>query len=389
VDAIRKSASETVPTLIIGAGIAGATTAAALARAGAGPGLILEREPIPGAHASGKNAGIACVAEFDPVVRALAVPSVRRLHDMTSAGVPILRPGTSVYLGDATVEDRFQSCVEALRGVGARAERLSPSRARERFPLLERFVFEHAMLSGDEGIIDIHALLLGYLDEARRGGFDVATRSDVLEIRSEHGRVTGVLTPRGFIRADVVIDAAGAWAGHMGRARALPLQPLRRHLLVTADQNVLPSDAPLIWHVSSRYYLRPEGRGLLVSPGDETPSPACVPQVDPAAIDLLAAKLAATAPSLTDLPVRSSWACLRTFASDRRPVIGWDPELRGLFHVSGLGGFGMGTSWAVGEVAAALVRGVTVPFVEPADVAPERLVTAPVSGALRVKREPR
>jgi D-arginine dehydrogenase len=133
-------------------------------------------------------------------------------------------------------------------------------------------------------------------------------------------------------------------------------------------------DGPFAWHLDAGFYLRPEGEGLLLSPCDESSHDPGVPNVDPAAADLLAAKLLGTAPSLADLELRTSWACLRTFAPDRRPVIGPDAEVAGLFHVSGLGGSGMGTSWAVGELAAALVRGLPAPFIDAADVAPARLV---------------
>jgi D-arginine dehydrogenase len=102
--------------------------------------------------------------------------------------------------------------------------------------------------------------------------------------------------------------------------------------------------------------------------------PAGDPPTDPAALDLLAEKLSRWAPVLTDLPIRRSWACLRTFSPDRHPIIGPDPELAGLFHVSGLGGFGAGTSAAIGELAATLLVGRTPDWVAASTVAPGRLV---------------
>jgi D-arginine dehydrogenase len=370
---------DAVRIVIVGGGVAGAATAAALARAGMGPGVILEREPIPGSHASGKNAGIACIAEFDPLVRRLAVESVFRLHRITSAGVAVVRRASGLYLGGEAQRDRFARCVAGVEALGARAALLDRDQACARFPFLAAFAFDLAMESLDEGVIDVHALLLAYLDEARQGRFSLLTRTDATDLRIEGSRVCGVVTSRGTIRADVVVDASGAWAGRLGRSVALPLQPVRRHLFVSANAGGVPSSAPLVWHVRDGYYFRPEGAGLLLSPCDESIHPPEPPQVDPAAADLLATKLAATAPALADLAIRSSWACLRTFAPDRRPIIGADPEIAGLFHVSGLGGFGMGTSWAVGEVASAIVRGAPVPFIDAADVGLDRLATAPAA----------
>jgi D-arginine dehydrogenase len=362
--------------VIVGAGVAGATTAAALARAGMGPGLVLEREPIPGSHASGKNAGISCLVEFDPVVRRLAVEGVRRLQAMSVAGEPILRPGGGLYLGGPQDTDVLGECARALESLGMRAAMLGAPAARTAFPFLSGIDFDVALHSADEGVIDIHALLLAYLDEARQGRFTVLTRTEVLDLRVEQGRVAGVVTSRGTIRADLVVDAGGAWAGRLGRTRALPLQPLRRHLFVSASAGGVPAMAPMVWHMGDRYYFRPEGQGLLLSPCDETVQEPGVPQMDPGAVDLLATKLARSAQALGDLPIRSSWACLRTFAPDHRPAIGPDPDLPGLFHVAGLGGFGMGTSWAIGEVAAAMICGAAVPFIDPAAVSPARFTRA-------------
>jgi D-arginine dehydrogenase len=359
--------------VIIGAGIAGASTAAALARAGAGPGLILEREPLPGVHASGKNAGIACLVEFDPVVRRLAVETVRHLRRLTVAGEPILRPAPAMYLGGHADHGRLDACAAALRGLGVSAEFLDRPAACARLPLLGEVAFDWAICSNDEGVIDIHALLLHYLSEARDGRFTLLTRTAVEGLRVDRGRVVGVDTSRGTIRADTVVDASGAWAGRLGRPDPLPLQPVRRHLFVSVDSASLSARPPVIWHVGDRFYLRAEGQGLLLCPCDETDSAPGVPRVDPAAADLLAEKLARAAPTLADLAIRSSWACLRTFAPDRRPIIGADPEIAGLYHVSGLGGFGMGTSWAIGDVASAVIRGVPVPYVSLTDLAPDRL----------------
>jgi D-arginine dehydrogenase len=361
--------------IVVGGGIAGASTAAALARAGAGPGVILEREPIPGAHASGKNAGLAVMTEFDPVIRRLAVEGVRRLHAMTGEP-PVLRAATGLYLGREEDRPRFADCVAALNALGVRSAAVESAEADRRFPFLAGFEYDVAIETPDEGVIDVHALLLAYLDEARRGRFSLLTRTDVQDLSIDRGRVVGVVTSRGTIRADCVIDATGAWGGRLGRREPLPLQPVRRHLLVSAAAGAIPGDAPLVWHVRDKFYLRPEGAGLLLSPCDETLHAPAVPAVDPAAADLLATKLAAAAPPLADLPIRTMWACLRTFAPDRRPVIGPDPDVAGLFHVAGLGGFGMGTSWAVGEIAAAFVRGTTVPFIDPAAVSPARLTTS-------------
>jgi len=360
--------------VVVGAGFAGAATAAALGRLGLGPGLILEREPIPGAHSSGRNAALAPQVEDDPVITALAVAGARRLREATGSPDPMLRETGALYLGDDREAAFLEGQVPTLADLGVPAHLLTPWQARVRFPFLGGLRFEAALLSRTDGVIDIHGLLLRYLAEARGSGFSLATQCDVHGLSVENGRVTGVSTSRGDVRAEIVVDAGGAWAGRLGReARPLPLRPMRRHLFVSGPAPGVPADIPWVWDLAAAYYFRREGPGLLLSPCDATEHPPGLPGTDPDAEALLAEKLARRAPGLGDLEIRRSWACLRTFAPDKRPVIGWDPAVRGLFHVSGLGGFGASTSQAVGEIAAALIAVREVPHVDPASVAPARL----------------
>ena len=74
---------------------------------------------------------------------------------------------------------------------------------------------------------------------------------------------------------------------------------------------------------------------------------------DPAVLDSLFTSLRELAPHLADRPVTRYWTGLRTFAPDRRFVLGWDPWNPRLFWSAGLGGHGMTSGLAVGALAAA------------------------------------
>jgi D-arginine dehydrogenase len=70
--------------------------------------------------------------------------------------------------------------------------------------------------------------------------------------------------------------------------------------------------------------------------------------------------------------VRTSWAGLRTFASDRNPVAGFDPAVSGFCWLAGQGGYGIQTAPALARLTAALIAGVT-PSAELSTVDLERL----------------
>jgi D-arginine dehydrogenase len=253
---------------------------------------------------------------------------------------------------------------------GLHVELLTLPVARDRFPLLRLVRFHEALWCEEEAIADIHALLTFYIQQARATGFELHTNCRADDLIVSQGRVTGVRTSAGDIAADAVIDASGAWAGRLGRGAApLPLRALRRHLFVFGPPTGGHHDSPFAWVQDAGFYFRPEGDGLLMSPCDETLMVPCEPPTDPAAAELLAEKLSAHAPAFTDLPLRRSWACLRTFSPDRHPFIGADPARPGLYHLSGLGGFGMTTSAAVGELMAEILAGRTPDWIDVAQMA--------------------
>jgi D-arginine dehydrogenase len=360
--------------VIVGAGFAGAATAWALSRRGGVSGLLLEQEETYGFHASGRNAAILRLVESDPIVRALASRSAAAIRSLESAtGTPLIGIPGGLTLGGAPSAPDLEAEFEATRrDPTLRTELLPAAAATRRFPLLESVAFDLAIYSPAEAVVDIHALLTVYLQQAREGGFSLHTRCRVTELVLEGGHVTGVETDGGRVRTDLVVDAGGAWAGRLGRDAPLPLQPMRRHLFVTGAPAGGHRRSPFAWIEDAAFYFRPEGDGLLFSPCDETAMPAGDPPVDPEAATLLADKLARHATPFIDLPIKRSWACLRTFAPDRRPFIGPDPDVRGLFHLSGLGGFGMGTSAAVGELAAALIAGERPDWIDLAAISPGR-----------------
>jgi D-arginine dehydrogenase len=62
--------------------------------------------------------------------------------------------------------------------------------------------------------------------------------------------------------------------------------------------------------------------------------------------------------------IAHKWAGLRTFAPDRKPVAGFDPQADGFFWLAGQGGFGLQTSPVMAQVAASLIAGAPWPLNE-------------------------
>jgi len=97
-----------------------------------------------------------------------------------------------------------------------------------------------------------------------------------------------------------------------------------------------------------------------LTPHDEVPSPPC----DAAPEEIAVAQAVARFEAVVDWPVAGiehRWAGLRSFAPDRAPVYGFDPDMPGFFWFAGQGGFGIQTAPAAAMLAASLIRGVAPP----------------------------
>ncbi len=94
---------------------------------------------------------------------------------------------------------------------------------------------------------------------------------------------------------------------------------------------------------------------MLLCACDQTELPPGDPPVEESVKEMLAEKIEKFMPGLSGVSINKGWAGFRTLTSDGRFVIGWDPAVKNLFWVAGLGGHGMTTSAAVGELAADLL----------------------------------
>ena len=150
----------------------------------------------------------------------------------------------------------------------------------------------------------------------------------------------------------------------------MPMRPCRRHLFVSPPIDWVDPTWPFVWDVAHDIYFRPEGEGLLLCACDQTELPPGDPPIEESVKELLAEKIERFMPALSGVSISRGWAGFRTLTPDGRFVIGRDPKIKNFFWVAGLGGHGMTTSSAVGELAADLLLG--APETRSAPFAPDR-----------------
>ncbi|HWO40405.1 MAG TPA: FAD-dependent oxidoreductase, partial [Candidatus Eisenbacteria bacterium] len=163
---------ESADYVVIGAGFGGAAVAYHLARRDAGDILLLEREPIPGYHASGRNAAMIRQCVPDPAVLALAREGAAFLRQLPGDWpVPVgFKQQGSLLLASAEGWGRLKREVELGRRLGIEVDLWTPEQARRMVPALAGATLDGAAWCPSDGVLDIHALLSGYLRYASDRG---------------------------------------------------------------------------------------------------------------------------------------------------------------------------------------------------------------------------
>ena len=269
----------TTDVAIVGGGFAGMSTAWALRRLGIAA-VVLEREPAPGRFASGRSAGLGRQLAEDDATTALTVRGAAVLRgELASAWQAC---GGILSFDDAGLADEYAARA-ARFGVGV--QRLDRAGVAARWPGAAGLPIAAALQVASDGVIDVGALLA-----ALSRGVAVVCRAAV-ERAAPAARGVELTTARGRLHAQVVVDAAGAWAGEL--TGDPPLEAFKRHVYVL--EAAAPSSAPYLWHLGAgEVYVRADAGGLLASPCDAAITAPADQQPDAAGEAMLRARLASS-----------------------------------------------------------------------------------------------
>lgn len=354
-----------VDVVIIGAGIAGIGVAAQLAESRRV--LVLEAEERPGYHSTGRSAAMYEKHYGNATIRRLTGLSEDFFLDPPAevTETPLLSQRGMLITTDGSDEDVFVELV----GNGEVLTEIPAADALAMVPILKPQSVRRAAFLPAPGI-DVDALHQGWIRLMRKRGGTLVCDARVDGISRVDGKWR-VSAPGVTVTADIVVNAAGAWADKVAELAGVApvgLVPCRRSMAVLpAPAGMDVSKWPMFGPAREIWYCKPEAGVLYVSPAEEDP----VEPHDAFADDMVLAEGLDRFERATTISVgrvERTWAGLRTFASDRTPVIGFDPTAEGFFWLAGQGGYGIQSSPMASKLAASLILGGKVGFSDEEDV---------------------
>ena len=254
--------------------------------------------------------------------------------------------------------DAFVRRGNAMRLHGVDAELLDREQVRALVPHLDfddaRFPIQGALLQRRGGTVRHDAVVWGYARAADRRGVDIVQNCEVTGIRISNGRVVGVDTARGPIRAEKVALAVAGSSSRLAAMASLRL-PIESHVLQAfVSEGVKPLVHQVITFGAGHFYISQSDKGGLVFGGDLDGYNSYAQR---GGLPQLRATIGAVLelfPSFSRLRLMRQWAGRVDVTPDRSPLMGHTP-VDGLFINCGWGTGGYKAIPAGGDTMAQTV----------------------------------
>jgi sarcosine oxidase subunit beta len=352
---------EKADVVIIGGGVIGTSTAYHLAKRGCRDVILLEKEIGLGMGATGRSVGGIRQQFSTPTNIRLSMESVKQFHRFAEElDVPARFHWVGYLFLISTEEDweAFQRNVVLQQSLGLEeVHLLSPEEALGLVPHLHIDDLLGATFCPNDGFGDPYEVCVGYAEGAKRLGVRILLETEAVGIRMDKGRVRAVQTPGGEVETRWVVNAAGPYAGVVGRMAGveLPIQPFRRQVFVTGPFDGLPETFPMVIDFAPSFYFRREGAGILFGMTDKEEPPSFDTHMNWGFLDTVVEQAMHRMPILAEAGLMDAWAGLYDTTPDDNPILGPIPGVEGFLCAAGFSGHGFMHSPMTGQLMAELI----------------------------------
>ena len=353
--------------VVIGGGIVGAAMLYHLTKLGWSDVVLVERKQLT-AGSTWHAAGGFHSMNSDPNVarlQAYAISVYKEVEEISGQDVGMhLTGGISIA---ATTERwevlRYEK--ERHKVLGIDSHLIGPEEIKKLCPIIDTKDVIGGLYDANEGHLDPYGSTHALAKSARKAGAEVYLNTMVEDLVHKADGTWTVVTDKGNIQCEHVVNAAGLWAREVGQMAGVhvPIVPMEHHYLLTGDIDEiaeLDSELPLILDLDGEMYLRQEQNGVLLGVYERHSTPWSVDGTswDYGESDLLEPRLDKIEsellrgferyPLLADAGIRRIINGPFTFAPDGNPLIGPVRGVQNYWSCCGvMAGFSQGSGVAL------------------------------------------
>ncbi|MBL8707818.1 MAG: FAD-dependent oxidoreductase [Rhodospirillaceae bacterium] len=354
--------------VIIGGGILGCSIAYHLGKLGWGKEtVLLERKKLT-SGTTWHAAGLVRASLYSESLTKLAKYTTelyQTLEQETEQATGFVQPGSlSVATSDARWEE-FRRGADMLQSFEVECIELDRAGVQEKWPLLNTDDVIGGIFYPKDGKCNPADTTMALAKGARMKGVKIFEDTKVEDVLVENGRVTGVRTPEGIIKAEYVVCAAGMWSREIGQKLGvnIPLHACEHFYIVTEPMEGMTPDLPVMRDMDQCAYYKEDAGKLLLGAFEPKAKPwgmdgiredFCFDEL-PEDFDHFAPILEGAmhrVPSLQKVGIRKFFNGPESFTADQRYILGPAPELKNFFVAAGFNSIGIQSGGGAGMALA-------------------------------------
>jgi len=354
--------------IIVGGGIIGCSVAYHLAKLGWNNLVVLERDQLTSGttwHAAGLIVSGLLSDETSADIFTYGRDLYQKLEQETGLSTGFKSIG---YLQLACNEERLEEMRRSasfMRTRGIDCNEISIEEAKKLWPQAKFDDVIAAFYTAEDGRANPVDLTMSLARGAKRAGATIIEGVSVTGLNHEAGKVTGVVTDHGEIKAEYVVNCAGMWARQFGEMAGvnLPLQAAEHYYLITDDMDGMHKTLPVMEDPDSYAYYREEVGSMMIGLFepiakswnlDHIPENFSFGEIEPD-WDRMAPfleKAYERVPAARSLGIRKFFCGPESFTPDLSPLVGETSELKNFFVACGLNSLGILSAGGIGRLLA-------------------------------------
>jgi len=263
--------------VIIGGGVGGCSIAYHLTLMGWKDVVILERHELTSGstwHSAGLVGQMRSDANLTRMMH-YSTDLYRKLKDETGHDPAWREVGGLRLASSAERMEDLKRLVGMAQSFGVPMNLVSPKEAMDLFPLMNPEGIAGAAFTPNDGVIDPTGLTNALATGAKQRGARIYTDTNVEKINLKNGSIHAVVTDKGTIETEIVVNAAGQWGGEVGKMVGLnlPIVPMAHLYIITKPIKGVGHDFPTLRDPDLLVYWREEVGGLVTGGYERKPEP--------------------------------------------------------------------------------------------------------------------